>query len=381
MSYFVILFSFGYVITLLCLAMPALRYRPLMITRKTSPLNQQAFSIIVVYRNEINNLPSLLASLKAQFYDWDFIELIFVNDASTDGSPAIIEQFSAYNPSIDIKLLDRIPNSNSAKKDGITQAVDISKYDHILLTDADCILPTKWISAFNNHYKNYADALLVAAPVNLYGHGFIAALQQLEMMALQTITAGAFALRQPFMCNGANLSFRKDAFIEVNGYLGNDHLSSGDDIFLLEKLAAEDVLQCQYLKNADAMVQSASKTGWKELIQQRARWARKGKETKSLLNKLVAFQVGAMSLIFILSPLFWWLELVSFKLLISIYLLKFFTDFVVLVIGNQFLEMKKWSGYFFPNFFVYPFIVVAIGLKGLQKLDWHDRIIDRNEHL
>jgi cellulose synthase/poly-beta-1,6-N-acetylglucosamine synthase-like glycosyltransferase len=380
MSYFVILISFGYAMTLLCLAMPALRYQPLAISRKKAPVEKFGFSVIVVYRNEELALPALLRSLKAQIYDPEFMELLFVNDDSHDTSQELIAQFSKDHPSLKIQLLDRFPTSNSAKKDGITQALQKASFDHILTTDADCILPSTWMESFNAHYQIHAGALLVAAPIKLSGHGFLAATQQLEMMALQTITAGAFAIRQPFMCNGANLSFKKNAFLEVNGYTGNDHISSGDDIFLLEKLTAEDVLQCHYLKDPKAIVETASKSSCKGLIQQRARWARKGKETKSLLNKLVAFQVAAMSLLFIMSPIFYSTELITLRLWISVYLIKFFTDFVVLVIGNQFLDMKKWSFYFIPNFLIYPFLVLAIGMKSSGTIEWRGRSIDSKSY-
>jgi cellulose synthase/poly-beta-1,6-N-acetylglucosamine synthase-like glycosyltransferase len=356
--------------------MPALRYKPVALAIKKGTVEKLGFSVVVVYRNEEAALPALLQSLKDQNYNAALTEFFFVNDDSDDKSQEILRQFSKDNPSLNIELIDRFPTSNSAKKDSITQALLKTNFNHVITTDADCILPSTWIASFNTHYQNYADALLVAAPVKLSGHGFIAATQQLEMMALQTITAGAFAIRQPFMCNGANLSFKKSAFLEVHGYAGNDHLSSGDDIFLLEKLAAEDVLQCHYLKDSKAIVETASKTQWNSLIQQRARWARKGKETKSLLNKLLAFQVVAMSLLFIISPVFYLTALIPLRLLIGIYLIKFFTDFVVLIIGNQFLEMKNWSHYFILNFFIYPFVVIAVGVKSWNSIQWHGRSID-----
>lgn len=377
MSFLVILISFGYAMTLLCLAMPALKYMPNALSRKRTQ-KKHSFSIIIVYRNEIDALPGLLESIAKLNYAKDLAQWIFVNDNSSDGSAQLIADFHDRNSEINVTQMERPVISVSAKKDGITAAIKIAKFDYVITTDADCVLPGQWLIAFNRHYQEFADALLVAAPVQLIGTGFIAAIQQLEMMALQTITAGAFAIRQPFMCNGANLSFRKDAFEAIDGYSGNDHLSSGDDIFLLEKLAAEDVIQCHYLKDLDAGVKTASKSHWSHLINQRARWARKGKETKSLLNKLVAFHVAAMSLLFIISPILWLMDLISIQQLICVYLLKFFTDFIVLIIGNEFLAMRSWSRYFLPNFLIYPFVVIAIGIKSLGKLEWHGRSIDRS---
>ncbi|WP_052476773.1 glycosyltransferase [Nonlabens marinus] len=359
--------------------MPALNYQPITVTRR---LNNHpiTFSIIVVYRNEIDALPTLLKSLSEQDYNPALLEIILVNDASIDGSQEFVNEFIKKNLSMHYIHFDRTPKSVSAKKDGITQAISRATQEHILLTDADCVVPKTWISAYSRHYQSYADASLVAGPVRLNGQGFLAGLQQLEMLALQTITTGAFALRQPFMCNGANLSFKKKAFEAVQGYLGNDHLSSGDDVFLLEKLAAEDVLQCHYLKNTQALISTSPKNSWKEMIEQRARWSRKSTETKSLLNKLVAFHVATASLLFVFAPLLYVFHLISIELMWSFYFLKFFTDFVVLVIGNQLYQVSSWMRYFILQFFMYPFIVIAIGLKSLGSIKWQDRSIDRPSH-
>ena len=377
MSFFVLLITFGYALLLLCLAMPALNYQPLTMTRRSQDIAIR-FSIIVVYRNEIHALPTVLQSLLNQDYDPALLEVILVNDASKDGSKELVAELIKQHPSFHFIHFDRNAKSASAKKDGITQALSIATHEHILLTDADCTLPQSWVSAYNTHYQSYADAIIVAGPVRLSGTGFLAGLQQLEMLALQTITAGAFAIRQPFMCNGANFSFKKEAFETVHGYTGNDHLSSGDDVFLLEKLAAEDVTQCHYLKNLNAVVTTTAKSSWKEMMEQRARWSRKSTKTKSLLNKLVAVHVAAASLLFVVAPLLAAFHLISIELMVSFYMLKFFTDFVVLVVGNQLYTMRNWMLILIPQFFMYPFIVIAIGLKSLGTVKWQDRSIDQS---
>lgn len=378
MSYLVFMISFGYAITLLCLATPALRYVPSTLSRKRNNQPTIPFSIIIVYRNEALALPVLLESIKQMDYPSASLEWIFVNDDSSDGSLKIIKEFSKQNPSIPIRFMERPVRTASAKKDGIAAAAAQSSYDHVITTDADCRLPEQWLNAYNNHYQKYADALLVAAPVRLLGTGFLAGIQQLEMTALQAITVGAFAIRQPFMCNGANLSFSKNAFTLVDGYSGNDHLSSGDDIFLLEKLVAENVMQCHFLKSEKAVVTTNAKTSYKTMIEQRARWARKGTRTKSMLNKLVGFHVGAMNILFILSPLLLWAGVIPSKLCGLLILIKFFTDAIVVLIGSQMIPID-WTRYFVPHFFMYPFVVLAIGLRSLGSIQWHGRTIDQYE--
>ena len=54
-------------------------------------------------------------------------------------------------------------------------------------------------------------------------------------MSLQGATIAGFALRNPFLCNGANMAYKKELFTNLHGFEGNNNLASGDDIFLLEK--------------------------------------------------------------------------------------------------------------------------------------------------
>jgi cellulose synthase/poly-beta-1,6-N-acetylglucosamine synthase-like glycosyltransferase len=364
---------FGYALVILLLSKELLTYPA---TKIDPTLKQLPFSIIINYRNEENRLPALLESVKKQEYSFEKTQWIFVNDKATDHSLEILQSFRAQHPEIQMLLLDRVQKSASGKKDGITQALGSSKYPHILTTDADCILPAGWIASYNAIYHKHTDAHFIAAPVVIQQENtLLTALQQQEMMALQLITAGSFSYRQPFMCNGANMSFTKEAFYEVNGYEGNQHISSGDDIFLLEKLAAEDVMKCHYLKSTAAIVTTFPKLDVKSMIDQRARWAQKGSKTKSMLNKLLSFQVLLMSILFISSPLLWCFSLITNQMFIGVLAIKAFTDTIVLVIGDQFFEGVKWK-FAVVNFLIYPFLVVMIAFSSLSKPQWQGRAVN-----
>jgi hypothetical protein len=49
--------------------------------------------------------------------------------------------------------------------------------------------------------------------------------------------ACAMMIGKPNMCNGANIAYPKAVFEEVNGFDGNEHIASGDDEFLMHKIA------------------------------------------------------------------------------------------------------------------------------------------------
>lgn len=368
----------GYALVIILLSKEALTYPE---TKSVTDCDPLPFSIIINYRNEENNLPRLLESIVNQEYDYSLLQWIFINDSSTDQSIHILNSFKNNHLKLTVVLLDRVPKSASAKKDGITQAVNHITNELIITTDADCILPSRWISSYNTKYKQHKNAHFIAAPVQMQQeNNLLTSLQRQEMMALQLITIGGFTYHKPFMCNGANMSFTKNAFNEVNGYHGNDHISSGDDIFLLEKLASKDVTKCHYLKSQNATVITQPKNNLIDIIAQRARWAQKGSETNSRLNKLVSFQVLTMSLLFISSPILWHFSLITDKVFLSLVLVKVFTDFTVLSIGDQIFKNVKWK-FVIINFITYPFIVILIALKSLSKPQWQGRKINSLESL
>lgn len=375
--------AIGYTLIILTLSLDGFLYKSFR-KRPTDSLHDDEsldeflpFTIIVNYRNEADHLPEFLNSLSLLKYPKGHFEIFFVNDASSDDSENILREFKVHHPEWNIHLIDRTVKSASAKKDGISQAVAIATNERIICTDADVVVPENWLQAFNKLYHFHQDAHFIAGPVQItHTPSLITQIQHAEMVALQMVSIGAFSQRQPFMCNGANMSFTKSVFTTVNGYDGNDHISSGDDVFLLEKLAAEDVMNCHYLKSTDAIVRTHPKKDFKSMIHQRARWAQKGTKTRSNLNKLVSFQVLLMNVAFVFVPLLFLLGLVHLKILILIMLPKIIVDIIVLVVGHQFFEHKKWPLYVLPQLLIYPIVVIAVALKSTQKIQWSDRAIN-----
>ncbi len=373
--FLILIISLGYLFIVLGLVLEGLTYkaRPYR-TSAPSVESDFNFSVIINYRNEAQNLTALLHSISQLEYDFTKTQFIFINDDSSDNGLEIIEQFATQNKEIKLLLINRIPVSKSPKKDGTTQALELALHEHIICTDADVILPSKWLQAYNKHYQLLPDQHFVAGPIEMeLKNNLLSHLQHSEMVALQLTTMGGFSIRQPFMCNGANMSFTKTAFNEVNGYKGNDHISSGDDIFLLEKLVAEDVLKCSYIKSKDAIVITCPKTYWKEMIDQRVRWAQKGTSTKSTLNKLLSFQVLMMSLMFVITPAIWSFSILTTQQFITVMSIKVLVDVIVLFVGNRFFNNKKWPIYLMPQMILYPFIVILIAFNCLRKPSWKER--------
>jgi glycosyltransferase involved in cell wall biosynthesis len=85
-------------------------------------------------------------------------EIVFVDDASTDGTPAIIGRY-LERPSIRLIVQPANRGPAAARNAGITAATS----DVIVFVDADVLLPTDFLARLSSHYERGADMVAVEA--------------------------------------------------------------------------------------------------------------------------------------------------------------------------------------------------------------------------
>lgn len=246
-----------------------------------SPENSATrFTVIIPARNEASNIKACVDSILNQDYPADAFEIIVIDDFSEDDTAFIVHALSQQYPQLRLlKLADYCKEGETLayKKKAIEIAVAEAKGDWILTTDADCIVPQRWLLLYNA-YIQINQPCFVAAPVMfIKTAGVLNQFQLLDFLALQGITAAAVGAGKHSMSNGANLGFEKTAFIAVGGYQGVDHIASGDDMFLMHKMKQTLHKPVGYLFHPDAIVLTAAMDTWKGFIMQRIRWASKAR--------------------------------------------------------------------------------------------------------
>lgn len=327
------------------------------------------FSVIIPFRNEAECLPKLLTSILKLNYPKDLVEFIFVNDASTDNSLSILKNV-VKNNTVNIKILNNNRVSNSPKKDAIITAITTAKNNWIVTTDADCILPVSWLKTLGN-FIHKKTPIMVIAPVNYRANNsFLEQFQLLDFMSMQGTTIGGFGINFPFLCNGANLAYKKDIFLQVNGFDGNTNIASGDDIFLFEKFKDYDVKRVHYLKSKQAIVTTFPVKSWSNLIEQRKRWAAKTANFKSV-------KVKCIGLLLMLTNLTLLVLLCSgnIKIFAVFFILKILVDWLLFKPTLQFFghNIGILNNYI-PASFVYPFFGLYVFLTSvITKYNWKGR--------
>ena len=272
------------------------------IFKLTSDDPKTRFSIIIPFRNEAQNLNPLLASLSKLNYPPSLFEILLVDDDSEDDSVNLISTF-IENTRIDIKIVKNIRRSDAPKKDAIETAIGQAKFDWIVTTDADCLVPENWLQTIDAFIQEYEPKCIVA-PVNYHiEESFLDKFQLLDFLSLQASTIGGFGINKPFLCNGANLCYEKQAFFDVKGFTGNTHIASGDDIFLFEKMLDTYPGNIHFLRSDEAIVTTKPQSTLRKLFSQRIRWAAKSTAYKNNFAKFVGITVLSMNTLLVITLL------------------------------------------------------------------------------
>ncbi|CAM3507852.1 hypothetical protein FSS13T_09650 [Flavobacterium saliperosum S13] len=331
--------------------------------QKSGSENKTGFSIVIPFRNEEHNLPDLLQSLAQLKYSKEQFEIIFVDDASKDNSVRVINNWRMENPWIHLTILDNVRVSKSPKKDAITRAVMIAKHPWIITTDADCMVQPEWLSVYDTFIQNN-DAEMIAGAVRFPTKGFLLShFQQMDMLSLQGASIGSFGLEEAFMCNGANFAYTKTLFSDLKGFHGNNHIASGDDVFLLQKAIANFPEKVRYLKNQSTIVTTKPEKSWFKLFKQRVRWASKASAYQSDFAKGMAIVVFLANFMLLCGVFLLAFDLMQWQLLLVLFAVKFSVDFILMFQANRFLKMAMYS--VVVSSLLYPVFSTLVALYSL----------------
>jgi len=323
----------------------------------TDSYPEHRFSIVVPFRNEAKNLPALLKSLSNLKYPTTHFEVILVDDESTDG-------FQSIPSPLPVRIIKNNRFSNSPKKDAITSAIQVSRMEWIVTTDADCMVNPNWLKILNQFIQQNQPEMIVGAVTYEAESTFLHQFQQLDLTSLQGATIGSFGLGKGFMCNGANLAYTKSLFSKINGFEGNDNIASGDDVLLLQKAIAQFPEKVQYLKSAENIVTTKPLDDWKSVFFQRVRWAAKTKSYQSIFAKQLGLIVLGCNLSLLMCGVLVFFGKISINTVVLLFAIKSIADYVLLYKTNKFLSKKKLDYVIFSSI-LYPLYSSAVALYSL----------------
>ena len=306
-------------------------------------------SVILAARNEEKNILECLKSLCELDYPDEKLEIILVNDESTDNTEVIIKNFISDKSNFSLLNLSETNSGLIGKSRPLAEGIKNAKGEIIFITDADCIVPKDWIKTVVPFYKK--DVAMVNGFTNQNVTGAFSGIQAIDFIYLLFVAGGIANLGKPVSCIGNNISFRKSVYKELGGFEKLDK-SVTEDFLLINEIRKLKKYKVIFTLNKSSLVTTKACESLSELTAQKKRWAVGG--TKAPLHGMFVMSWAfATNLLTILIPLFFsavYLYLFSFKLLI---------DLIALIMVHKELGITKQLKYF-PFFFIYQLFYVII---------------------
>lgn len=244
--------------------------------RRGGSQRQPSVSVVVAAHNEETHLPKCLQALLTQTYPKDCMEIIVVNDRSTDCTPDILRSFAEQSDALVWLDVEATPSGTSPKKYALQQGIARATGEWILTTDADCVPPPPWIHHMSRHFVPSVG--LVAGPAPLEpGRTLLSRIVALDSLATALVSAGTLGHNRAVTCAGRNLAYRKQTWQDSGGFEGILHSLSGDDDLFLQHVWRRTPWQLTFCLNAQAAVPSTAPETMRQFVRQRRRHISAGK--------------------------------------------------------------------------------------------------------
>jgi len=230
-------------------------------------------TVLIAARNEENHLPDCLDSFREQTYPSELLQIIVLNDQSTDATQQIVLDNKKQLPNLELLNIIDDQNGLRGKMNALAQGMAKAKGEIILITDADCRVPGTWVSEMVAHFTENVGLVGGLTEINHPGkkaHIFDR-IQTLDWFFLQAIAAGTAGMKLPVSVLGNNFGYRKSAYDQVGGFrrIG---FSLTEDMALLNAIVKNTNYDIVYQLNQESMIQSLPLNHIQDFFGQRKRW-------------------------------------------------------------------------------------------------------------
>ncbi|HED08532.1 MAG TPA: glycosyltransferase [Ignavibacteria bacterium] len=322
-------------------------------------------TVIVAARNEEKNILRSLKSLDKLIYPEGKLEIIIVDDGSTDKTGEIIDKFIQGKKRFK-KIISKEPKGKlKGKTNALASGIEAAKGDIILTTDADCTVKPTWVIKIASYYKG--NVAMVNGFTTQEVRNNFSGMQSIDFINLLMIASSTINLGKPISCIGNNMSYLKKAYFEVGGYEALP-FSVTEDFNLLMAISRLKKYKILYPLDKETLVTSIPCDNFKSLYRQKKRWAVGGLGVP--FTGFLIFINGYLTYLFMLLLPFFYSSLSLYILIFKIAI-----DFFVLYPIHKRLGIEKNMKYFFTAE-IY-FVVYVLSLPFLvafnRKVIWKGR--------
>jgi hypothetical protein len=173
-------------------------------------------TVVVSARNEERDLPRCLESLLALEYPAGKLQLVLVDDRSTDGTGALIDAAAGAHAHVLALHTAELPdNGLAAKARGVAHGFAQATGEWVLITDADAAVPPTWVRHMIGPVTSrdtVVGGTVLVEPRHWWG-----ATERVLNLFLQPVNHGLAGWGAAVVAVGPNMGIRRSAYAQGGG--------------------------------------------------------------------------------------------------------------------------------------------------------------------
>ncbi|MBP0462660.1 glycosyltransferase [Roseomonas sp. PWR1] len=177
-------------------------------------------SILIPARDEATNIEGCLAAALAQ--QGVAIEVVVMDDGSTDGTPDIVRRIAAADPRVRLVEAPALPEGWSGKMHACARLAEAARGTHFLFIDADVRLEPRAAAALSGHMARQRLGLVSGVPRQVmltWGEGVTVPMINLLLVGYLPGGGRAFTRHPGFAAGcGQMMMFERGAYEAVGGH-------------------------------------------------------------------------------------------------------------------------------------------------------------------
>ena len=323
-------------------------------------------TVLVSARNEEQDLPRCLDSIMALDYPKDKLQIVLVNDFSTDATGEIMERVARDHANVVVLHSEAMPpNGLEAKARGIAHGFTRATGEWVVITDADASVHPKWVR--NMLGRVTPETGMTGGSLVVRADSWFGVIERVSWAFVQMFNMGMAGWGVPFVCLGPNMAIRRSVYEEAGG-LQNVHFKVAEDLALFQMVADRKMkIDCYLDEETTATLSPVPSL--QHLVSQQRRWLGGGIAHGWLYMVILffAFWWGFGVVVYLF--LGW---LISWKAWLTFILGKAFTEAFFFVQQRRRMGLEKHVRYFWVLEFYHLFIIALLPATFLftRKIKW-----------
>jgi cellulose synthase/poly-beta-1,6-N-acetylglucosamine synthase-like glycosyltransferase len=333
-------------------------------------------SIVIAVKNEAVNLPRLIEHLTGQHYPDGKLEIIVVDNDSTDETWAILQNEAARISNLRIFTTRTEGTPYHHKKAALAVGIREARGEVILTTDADCSMGKDWARTMASYFTEDV-GIVVGFSAIRYLNDWFSRLQALDYLQLMAAAQGSTNLGLAWACSGSNWAFRKVLFENAGGYMLVRDRVGGDDSLFMQVMQKRTRTKVVFAADEAAWVETQAADSLATFLRQRIRWASEANYMHHFnclffVVILATFLANLMPIVYFVLAITGVVTFVPFLIVIAI---KLIGEAMLAFKAVRVYQRKDLMGVFIPWFIIQPFYIVLMGILsfGGNRLDWGHR--------